>query len=436
MSQAAHIPEPEREPPARGAAELFRQREMAPRRLNWPGLAPAAGASLQRWATSRLSRSPLAHAAALGLVHAAVDASTVTAVFRTTRAIEMSRASAFWIVVAYNLIAFGLQPAVGWISDRWRLPRACLLLGIVLPALALFTPSTSAVVTLACAALGNALFHVGAGVLVLGHGLEKTAPAGVFVGPGALGLGFGIWYGRNPGLGPAWPLAIALGLALGAWVLLRRRPAEHAGDAPAARAGVRPVVDPGDVPRARGAAGRPASQWIAVAVALLLVSVAVRSLVGGEVTRGCPRSLLLLLGVPLAAFAGKSLGGFIADRIGWLEATGLALLTSTPLIVWGAGHTPLLLLGMLLFQTTMPVTLIAVARALPRFPGVAFGLPCLALVLGSLPALFPGIAPALQRPQLLGWAALALASVITGLWLLGLRPAHVFSFTKEKRITT
>jgi FSR family fosmidomycin resistance protein-like MFS transporter len=146
--------------------------------------------------------------------------------------------------------------------------------------------------------------------------------------------------------------------------------------------------------------------------------------------------LLLLVGVPLAAFAGKTSGGFLADRIGWIEATSLALLVSTPLIVWGGAHPPLLLLGMLVFQTTMPVTLIAVARALPRFPGVAFGLPCLALVLGSLPALYPGAAPFLLRSQLLGWAALALASVTTGLWLLGLRPAQVLPFPNRKRITT
>ena len=391
--------------------------------MTFAGVGPFEG-----WVARHVSRSPLAHAATLGLLHALVDAATVTAVFRTTRVLEMLRGNAFWLVVAYNLIAFGLQPGVGWLSDRWRLPRLCLLLGMLLPAVALFAHTTSALVTLACAAFGNALFHIGAGVLVLNHGVEKTAPAGVFVGPGALGLGFGIWYGRNPGLGPVWPLAALLVIALALWFPWERVLAD--------RSGLLSAVQASDTPPAADARSRPLPQWIVVAVVLLLVSVAVRSLVGGEVSRGCPRTLLLLMGMPLAACGGKALGGFIADRIGWLEATGLALVSSTPLIVWGGGSTPLLLVGMLLFQTTMPVTLIAVARALPRSPGVAFGLPCLALVLGSLPALSPSAAPLLQRPQLLGWAALALASVLSGLWLLGLRPNQLGPTKPKRRIAT
>ncbi|MBN2193632.1 MAG: hypothetical protein JW751_12515 [Polyangiaceae bacterium] len=377
-------------------------------RLDWTG-------HLEGWIALRLGGGPVTQAAALGLLHALVDASTVSAVLRTTRVVDMSRGSAFWLVVAYNLIAFGLQPAVGWISDRLRLPRPMLLLGLLLPLVALGTHAVDPYVTLACAGLGNAMFHVGAGVLVLAFGVEKTAPAGVFVGPGALGLGFGVWYGRTPTAGPLWPLAVLLGLAFALslpW--------------PWARASETSIpVGQTATTRAQAVSGSPQYAFVFAVVGLLLLSIAVRSLVGGAAARGCPRSVLLLLGVPTAACLGKCLGGFLADRIGWLESTSAALLVSGMLIVWGVEPTPLLLLGLLVFQTTMPVTLIAVARALPRRPGVAFGLPCLALVLGSLPWTFPAGEVFLHRPLLLGWVALALASVLSGLWLLGLRPRYV-----------
>ena len=53
---------------------------------------------------------------------------------------------------------------------------------------------------------------------------------------------------------------------------------------------------------------------------------------------------------------------------------------------------------MLVFQFTMPVTLAAVYLALPRRPGLAFGLPCLALLLGALPGLTGYLDPVALEP--------------------------------------
>ncbi len=53
---------------------------------------------------------------------------------------------------------------------------------------------------------------------------------------------------------------------------------------------------------------------------------------------------------------------------------------------------------MLVLQFTMPVTLAAVYLALPRWPGLAFGLPCLALLLGALPGLTGLLDPVAFKP--------------------------------------
>jgi FSR family fosmidomycin resistance protein-like MFS transporter len=123
---------------------------------------------------------------------------------------------------------------------------------------------------------------------------------------------------------------------------------------------------------------------------LLSFSVAVRSLVGTVGCDGCPRSFFLLVAVPLAAFTGKLTGGLLADRFGWIDLAMVALLASAPLLAFADGDLWLVLPGLLLFQMTMPVTLAAAFRALPAWPGFGFGLLCLALVGGTLPAYLPG----------------------------------------------
>jgi hypothetical protein len=122
---------------------------------------------------------------------------------------------------------------------------------------------------------------------------------------------------------------------------------------------------------------------------LLLVSVAVRSFVGFGACFQCPGGLAIAIGLPVAGFLGKLVGGMAADRLGWLRASAGALLLSLPLIAFSGGSLVLALPGVLLFQSTMAVTLVAVYALMPRWPATAFGLPCLALIAGSFPTFFP-----------------------------------------------
>ena len=98
---------------------------------------------------------------------------------------------------------------------------------------------------------------------------------------------------------------------------------------------------------------------------------------------------MLMAGIPLAACAGKMLGGIVSDRAGWILTSVGALLLSAPLIAFNGGELSLALPGLLLFQMTMPVTLVAVWCLMPGRPATAFGLPCLALIIGAVPTFFP-----------------------------------------------
>jgi hypothetical protein len=165
-------------------------------------------------------------------------------------------------------------------------------------------------------------------------------------------------------------------------------------------------------------------------MALLVFSVAVRSLVGTVACDGCQRGMFLLVAVPLVAFSGKLAGGFLGDRFGWTDVSVAALLASAPLLAFSDGLLWLVLPGLAIFQMTMPVTLIAAYRALPGCPGLAFGMLSLALVGGTLPGYLPGG----WRPQGVPLLALVLASAVAlflALRLL-LGPEAVSSTTRSR----
>jgi FSR family fosmidomycin resistance protein-like MFS transporter len=98
--------------------------------------------------------------------------------------------------------------------------------------------------------------------------------------------------------------------------------------------------------------------------------------------------LALLAALTAAVVAGKMAGGLLADRFGWRRVAVTALVGSLPLLALGTSSPAAGIAGVLLFNMTMPVTLAAVAAVLPRgSEGFAFGLTCLALFCGSVPAL-------------------------------------------------
>jgi FSR family fosmidomycin resistance protein-like MFS transporter len=118
-------------------------------------------------------------------------------------------------------------------------------------------------------------------------------------------------------------------------------------------------------------------------VVALLVSIAVRSFGGLAVGAVHEGATGVLWGLAIAGCLGKAAGGFVSDRLGWIKTSLVALLLSAPLLSFLVDSGASVVGGMLLFQMTMPVTLMAVYRALPREPGLAFGLTTLALLIGG-----------------------------------------------------
>jgi FSR family fosmidomycin resistance protein-like MFS transporter len=127
-----------------------------------------------------------------------------------------------------------------------------------------------------------------------------------------------------------------------------------------------------------------------------------------------------MVALPLVGFMARLLGGYASDRLGWVETSVGALLLSAPLIAFNHGSLVPALTGLLLFQMTMPVTLMAVWRIMPRKPATAFGFPCVGLVVGTILSGTP-IRTMLDGQFLLGLVAASATALLLALELIGVR---------------
>lgn len=329
--------------------------------------------------------------ASYGLAHALVDAVCAAVLFSAFRDARIAVASVLLAVLLYDTLAFAVQPFVGLALDAGGWTRGAAVAGALATAAAMpiaLLPS-GAFPAVVLAGVGNAVFHVGGGIVGFRATPGRALGPGVFVAPGAAGLTLGTVIGR--GEGAVWPLAAAL---LTATALVAVAPL--------------PSASPH---RRTGSSPRPLS-----AVWLLLFVVAARSYVGLAVALPWKSALPLLAALTTAVVLGKALGGWAADRWGRAAVGVGALVLSAPLLAVGPGSAVAGIAGMLLFNMTMPVTLVAVADHLPGREGFAFGLTCLALAVGAFPVV-SGLAVPLSVPALA-----VLASASAAALFLALRP--------------
>lgn len=281
----------------------------------------------------------------------------------------------------YDILAFGLQPLIGYLCDHYRsFPAAPL--GCLLTLVGTCLPQSVAWGALVLCALGNAWFHAGAGsdTLLASHG--RMWQGGVFVSAGAVGVALGTLAGRA-GVSAALPIALLSALLLLEWWL--------------------PTQFGGALTRYRICGG---GMGLPMAFFLLLLAVAARSFAGAAAPapwRAAGEGLLL---AGLAAALGKALGGALADLCGARRTAVTALALSVPLLGLFPDSQALCLVGLVLFNIPMPVTLAAVADLLPYNPGLAFGLTTLALLVGVVPVFLLPLA---------GGAAAALSAALSAL---------------------
>jgi FSR family fosmidomycin resistance protein-like MFS transporter len=297
--------------------------------------------------------------------HAVVDATCAAMILSLSRihGIDFNLFSA--LVLFYNIVAFGFQVPFGLMTDRWHLPVFSAIVGCVLTALSTTVLFSSVMVAVFLAGIGNALFHVGGGTVSLNLTPERPVAPGIFVAPGALGIFAGTIIGQG-GYFVSWPFVVLL-LMLCIAMLVTEAPRF-------------------DYDHKKNQKTRSMDwHFFELIILLVLSSIAVRSLVGLATVLPWKSVFTLSMTLTAAVVLGKALGGVLADKSGWIRLGIMSLLISAPMLSFGATIPCFAIVGMFLFNITMPITLTAVSNMLPGRPGFSFGLTCLALIVGALP---------------------------------------------------
>jgi len=313
------------------------------------------------------------------IIHGIIDLCCALVVFSTLLYHGYDIKDVFIFVVAYNIIAFGLQAPFGFVADRYRVPKESAFIGCVLVMSSFFLFDIPALVVI-LSGLGNAFFHVGGGSISLNFNPTKAAAPGIFVAPGALGLTIGILIGKS-GSFISWPFVLLL-VASCTFIIFSKIPEINYQ-----KISIKPKV-----------------RYFELVILLLLLSVAIRALYGLAAAWKADINLLLIL--TLAIVAGKALGGMLADKFGWIKTAIFALAVSAPLLSFFQSSPVLAIIGAFLFQMTMPITLTALSNILPGRSATAFGLTVLALVIGVIPTYF-GAKPFLNNQ----WMTLVIVAI-------------------------
>jgi FSR family fosmidomycin resistance protein-like MFS transporter len=282
----------------------------------------------------------------------------------------------------YNVIAFGLQPAVGFLCDGHpEIPIG--IIGCALVATGLLAMPIPWV-ALALCATGNACFHIGGGIDSLIFAKGRMTRSGIFVSTGAIGVTLGTLAGRN-GRSLEYLPYIFIGLSILLLLLFAQK------------------IEKGASCRFDTASGLP----FAAILIFALASVVIRALAGGMIPMSWKTGVFFLMLPGFAACAGKALGGILGDRFGAKNTAVTALLLSVPFLLLGKNIAVLSVIGIILFNITMPITLCAVASKFPYNPGLTFGLTTLALLCGTVPAYFFLVPQSMVFPLLIALTLLS-----------------------------
>jgi len=269
-------------------------------------------------------------------------------------------------ILFYNIIAFGLQPIIGYVCDTYkRIPIAAY--GYLLLIIGLFSMNIPTI-SIILMATGNACFHIGGGIDSLRYAEGKMVRSGIFVSSGALGVVLGTLAGKSNFLSMYFPVGLLLICIILFFVFCSKQ------------------IDPQCL-KTTFAITNPKLRFETI-ILLASISIIIRSYAGSILPIEWRTTTILFLFPAIGAFIGKASGGYLADKFGAKRIGIMSLTLAAILLSLGYMNPWIYLIGIAFFNVSMSITLCSIASQLNKNPGLAFGITTLALLCGNVPTFF------------------------------------------------
>ncbi|MCB9262211.1 MAG: hypothetical protein H6607_07535 [Flavobacteriales bacterium] len=268
----------------------------------------------------------------------------------------------------YNLIAFGGQLAFAKILETIFMPKKYLIGAFLLLVASLGFLNFSPKLAILFSGIASAVIHVTGGV----ESIRKDGKAfgiGIFASPGVVGLIVGgyLAYKRIDFILPA------IGMCLSYLILLMisYKPSPNY---------LKPEIE------------EPLVERHDVLMIILLTAISLRSFIWDVFQMVKQENYNWLIVVAIAAMFGKLIGSFLADKIGHVKYSIIALCLSLPFLTILKKNIVTLGIGVSLLQSTIPATTAMLVKLMRQKPAIAvsisFGLSVfIAIVLFYTPAI-------------------------------------------------
>lgn len=258
-------------------------------------------------------------------------------------------ADSFLLIVIYSIIGFGGQLPVGFWLDYKKNLSAFAYTSLSLLPLAIVSFFINAEVGIIMSGIASAFVHVTGGAVCLQVHENKTGPLALFTAPGVLGLTVGGAMGMFS-IFSLW-LVVAGVLLIAFFILKNKLPAYISPEKKQSQ------LDTHD--------------WLMLGILLIMCFRSFVFDVINHVAHNFENGILI---IGISAFAGKIIGGFVADKIGWKKFVYITLPLALLLFQFGKENIYALAFGIACLQSSVPITLLLMGQSLPIYPATATAL--------------------------------------------------------------
>ena len=284
-------------------------------------------------------------------------------------------------ITIYNILAFGGQYPVAILVDKLNDTKKLLVFSYLLNAIALATFLFVPAMSIILAGIASAIYHVAGGTYCAQN--NKAENIGLFAAPGIAGLvagGYLSWKQIDiiPILLPV-TLVFLFGLIK---MNFTKLVTEKNADEPRKE---KHLFDTHDI-----------------IMILLLLVISLRSVTWNVFQLIYENNFEWLIAIAIAAAAGKIVGGWLADRIGWRLYALTSVILATPLLSFFKKELILFCIGVALLQSGIPATTSLLIHSLKgkTSKGIALSFGT-AIIIGSAAIIFPVKLLLLQTPYIL-----------------------------------